>query len=71
MTKVLSVIHSGVTDVSKIGSREYIGGVELVKNRKIVPEKKRGYLVMLLFHLWMALVKGTFFSDHKIFPWIN
>lgn len=42
MTKVLSVIHSGVTDVSKIGSRKYIGGVELVKNRKIVPEKKRG-----------------------------
>lgn len=41
MTKVLSVIHSGITDVSKIGSRKYIGGVELVKNRKIVPEKKK------------------------------
>lgn len=29
------------TDVSKISSRKYIGGVELVKNRKIIPEKKK------------------------------
>ena len=50
MTKVLSVIHSGITDVSKIGSRKYIGGVELVKNRKIVPEKKK------YMHDWFAIV---------------
>ena len=29
------------TDVSKISSRKYIEWVELVKNRYIIPEKKR------------------------------
>lgn len=76
MTEALAGIHSGVMDIL-VWQKSVLGNISDEMNYSRIEklyQKRKEYLVTLLFNLLMALpllLRGTFSSEQKIFAWMN
>lgn len=76
MTEALAGMHSGVMDLW-VRQKSVLGNISDELNYSRIEklyQKRKEYLVMLLFNLLVALpllLRGTFSSEHKIFAWMN